>query len=91
MIINFHQAQLQKFMALASKMVAQPEQYVQFESVSDFYKADWWAEFPGATECYVSGLDDGADEFQAVIYYGQVQLQISCGATGVSAKLCATA
>lgn len=40
MIIDFQQTQLQKFMALAMKIEAQPELYVQFDSVSDFYKAD---------------------------------------------------
>ena len=45
MIIDFQQAKLQKFMALAMKIEAQPELYVQFDSVSDFYKADWLRDF----------------------------------------------
>lgn len=72
MIIDFQQAQLQKFMALAMKIEAQPELYVQFDSVSDFYKADWLQDFPNGTTWYVSGLDDGADEFHVVIDYSQI-------------------
>ena len=88
MIIDFHQAKLQKFIALAMKIEAEPEQYLQFDSVSDFYKADWLQAFPVGTEYYVSGLDDGADEFDIVICYGNAQLQISCGQAQRSAKLC---
>ena len=44
MIIDFHQAQLQKFIALAMKIEAEPELYLQFDSVSDFYKVDWLQE-----------------------------------------------
>lgn len=88
MIIDFHQAKLQKFIAQAMKIEAEPEQYLQFDSVSDFYKADWLQAFPVGTEYYVSGLDDGADEFHAVIYYGEAQLQISCGQAQLSVKLC---
>ncbi|CAM9161297.1 MULTISPECIES: hypothetical protein [Acinetobacter] len=90
MIIDFQQAQLQKFMALAMKIEAQPELYVQFDSVSDFYKADWLQDFPNGTTWYVSGLDDGADEFHVVIDYATAQLQISCGQTQLSAKLSCT-
>ncbi|MGL3044155.1 hypothetical protein ACSJMR_03575 [Acinetobacter pecorum] len=88
MIIDFHQVQLQKFMALAMKIEAVPELYLQFESVSDFYKADWLQAFPSGTEYFASGLDDGAEEFYAVICYGEMQLRISCGQAQFSAKLC---
>ena len=54
MIIDFHQAQLQKFIALAMKIEAEPELYLQFDSVSDFYKADWLQAFPAGTEYYLS-------------------------------------
>lgn len=87
MIINFQQAQRQKFITLAMKIEAQPELYLQFDSVSDFYKADWWQDCPHGVECYVSGLDDGADAFYAVIAYGEVELQISCGDRQASARL----
>ncbi|WP_216933792.1 MULTISPECIES: hypothetical protein [unclassified Acinetobacter] len=88
MIIDFHQAQLQKFIALAMKIEAEPELYLQFDSVSDFYKAGWLQDFPSGTEYFSSGLDDGAEEFHAVICYGEAQLQISCGQTQLFAKLC---
>jgi len=88
MIIDFQQAQLQKFMALAMKIEAEPELYLQFDSVSDFYKVAWLQDFPPGTQYYVSGLDDGADEFHAVISYGDAQLKISCGQVQRSAKLC---
>ena len=38
MLIDFHQAQLQKFMALATQVEAEPEHYLQFDSVSDFIR-----------------------------------------------------
>ena len=88
MIIDFQQAQLQKFIAFAKRIEAEPELYLQFDSVSDFYKVDWLQEFPSGTQYYVSGLDDGADEFDIVICYGNAQLQISCGQAQRSAKLC---
>ena len=59
MLIDFHQAQLQKFMALATQVEAEPEHYLQFDSVSDFYKASWLKKFPAGTVWYASGLDEG--------------------------------
>lgn len=36
MLIDFRQAQLGLFIELARKIQAQPQQYLQFDSVSDF-------------------------------------------------------
>lgn len=79
MLIDFRQAQLDRFIELARKIQAQPQQYLQFDSVSDFYKATWLNDFPKGTTWYTSGLDDGADEFEAVIYYPGAKLIISSG------------
>ena len=38
--------QLHKFDVLVRKLISAPEDYIQFESVSDFYKASWLNDFP---------------------------------------------
>lgn len=81
MLIDFHEAQLRKFLQLAHKIEAEPSLYVQFDSVSDFYKATWLRDFPQGTVYYASGLDDGAEEFDAVIQYRQAKLYLHCGHT----------
>ena len=86
MLIDFHQVQLQKFIALATQVEAEPEHYLHFDSVSDFYKASWLKKFPAGTIWYASGLDDGAEEFHAVIEYREAQLLLSCG-PHLSAKI----
>jgi len=37
MLIDFRQAQLDKFLQLATKIMENPQHYLQFDSVSDFY------------------------------------------------------
>ena len=76
MLIDFRQAQLGLFIELAWKIQAQPQQYLQFDSVSDFYKATWLNNFPKGTTWYTSGLDDGADEFDICIEYRDIYLII---------------
>lgn len=41
MLIHFNQAKLQQFDEIARKIIQNPEQYLQFDSVSDFYQATW--------------------------------------------------
>ena len=77
MIIDFKCSQLQKFDDLAQKIVENPECYIQFDSVSDFYKVEWLADFPVGTQWFCSGLDDGAEFFDIVIQYQNHQLNIS--------------
>lgn len=86
MLIDFKDSQLQKFIQIATQIEQAPHLYLDFESVSDFYKAPWLNDFPKGTEWATSGLDDGADEFDAVIYYASATLNISCGKT-VSVRL----
>lgn len=76
MLIDFIVLQKQKFQLLAEKIIAKPEQYLNFDSVSDFYKAAWLNEFPNGTTWTVTGLDDGADEFDICIEYRDVYLII---------------
>ena len=68
--------QLHKFDVLVRKLISAPEDYIQFESVSDFYKASWLNDFPQGTTWTVSGLDDGADEFCILITYKNHNLMI---------------
>lgn len=63
MIIDFMQIQKLKFDELAQKIMAEPQRFIDFESVSDFYKADWLEALPKGTTWAVSGLDNGSDDF----------------------------
>lgn len=76
MLIDFVTIQLQKFDAVAKKIIATPEDYLQFESVSDFYKSSWLNDFPQGTTWMATGLDNGAEEFCARIEYRDHYLQI---------------
>ncbi|MDR7016462.1 hypothetical protein [Acinetobacter sp. 3657] len=76
----------QKFDQIATKIIADPETYLCFDSVSDFYKATWLNEFPQGTTWSATGLDDGAEQFYAVIEYGYQYLSIS-RTTSVAVKL----
>jgi hypothetical protein len=67
----------QKFDQVAAKIMADPESYLAFDSVSDFYKAEWLDEFPQGATWSATGLDDGAEQFYAVIEYGNHYLYIS--------------
>lgn len=77
MLIDFRQAQLERFIQLAQKIEADPQSYLQFDSVSDFYKSSWLNDFPHGTEWYASGLDDGAEQFEAIVCYANAKLIIS--------------
>lgn len=45
MLIDFTQYQLCRFDELAARIQAEPEKYLNFDSVSDFYKATWLQDF----------------------------------------------
>ena len=78
MLIDFIQHQLKQFDEMASRIQAAPEKYIQFDSVSDFYKAEWLKDFPKGTTWAATGLDDGAEQFYAIIEYRSHFLSISC-------------
>lgn len=80
-MIDFIAAQLAKFDAVAEKIQTHPELYLQFDSVSDFYKAEWLEEFPKGTTWMCSGLDDGAEHFDAVIMYRNRRFKIAVDTT----------
>lgn len=71
MIIDLREQQLLKFEQIAQKIMAQPETYLNFDSVADFYQATWLDDFPKGTTFYASGLDDGAEQF-----YARIELRI---------------
>ena len=77
MLLSLEAFKQQKFDQLAAKIMADPESYLAFDSVSDFYKAEWLDEFPQGTAWSATGLDDGAEQFYAVIEYGNHYLYIS--------------
>ena len=77
MLLSLEAFKQQKFDQVAAKIMADPESYLAFDSVSDFYKAEWLDEFPQGTTWTATGLDDGAVQFYAVIEYGNHYLYIS--------------
>lgn len=66
MLLNLEAFKQQKFDQVAAKIMADPDQYLGFDSVSDFYKAEWLDEFPQGTTWSATGLDDGAEQFYAI-------------------------
>lgn len=68
-LIDFKQAQLKQFDLLALDILAYPERYLQFDSIADFYQAQWLDDFPKGTTWYATGLDDGAEHFYAKIEF----------------------
>ena len=78
MLIDFIQYQLRQFEEMAAMIQAAPEKYITFDSVSDFYKAEWLNDFPRGTTWAATGLDDGAEQFYAIVEYRTHFLKISC-------------
>ncbi|MBJ9423968.1 hypothetical protein [Acinetobacter seifertii] len=74
MILNLVIYKQQQFDAVAQKIMAEPTKYIDFNSVSDFYKAAWLKDFPQGTQVSATGLDDGAEEFYAVVQFKQQYL-----------------
>ncbi|ENW80585.1 hypothetical protein F909_01871 [Acinetobacter sp. ANC 3929] len=77
MLLSLEAFKQQKFDQMAAKIMADPEHYLAFDSVSDFYKAAWLDEFPQGTTWSATGLDDGAEQFYAMIEYSDHYLYIS--------------
>lgn len=77
MILDMYAHQQAKFERLARKIVADPAAYIDFDSVSDVYKAPWLKDFPQGTQLYVSGLDDGAEQFDIRLEYRNAYLTMS--------------
>lgn len=75
-VIDLEPYKQQCFDQLAAKICQSPEHYLDFDSVSDVYKAAWLNEFPAGTIWHVSGLDDGAEEFCLLIQYKTKKLSI---------------
>ncbi|MEF9955733.1 MAG: hypothetical protein RSA22_02290 [Acinetobacter sp.] len=77
MVVNLMAYKQEQFDQIAAKILADPDSYLQFDTVSDFYKAPWLEQFPQGTNWSATGLDDGAEQFYAVIEYEQHILSIS--------------
>ena len=78
MLIEYIQHQFTQKEEMAARNKATPEKYINFDSVSDFYKAKWLNDFPKGTTWSATGLDDGAEQFYAIIEYRTHFLSISC-------------
>jgi len=75
MILNLVIYKQQQFDAMAQKIMAEPAKYIDFNSVSDFYNAAWLNGFPQGSQISATGLDDGAEEFYAIIQFKQQYLK----------------
>ncbi len=75
MLLSLEVYKQQQFDLIAAKIMAKPKQYCEFNSVSDFYNAAWLKKFPQGSQISATGLDDGAEEFYAVIQFKQQYLK----------------
>lgn len=75
MLLSLDGYKQQQFDQIAAKIMAEPEKYCEFNSVSDFYNAEWLKDFPQGTRVSATGLDDGAEEFYAVVQFKQQYLK----------------
>lgn len=75
MLLSLDVYKQQQFDAMAQKIMAEPAKYIDFNSVSDFYNAEWLKDFPQGTQVSATGLDDGAEEFYAVVQFKQQYLK----------------
>ncbi|CAM4080310.1 hypothetical protein [Acinetobacter pragensis] len=78
MLIDFQHEQQKKFDVLALDILQQPDMYLNFDCISDFYQADWLQQFPKGTVWSVAGLDDGAEQYCIRIEYKMQFLLIDC-------------
>ncbi len=74
MILNLVIYKQQQFDIMAQKIMAEPTKYIDFNSVSDFYKVAWLKDFPQGTQVSATGLDDGAEEFYAMVQFKEQYL-----------------
>ena len=77
MILDFEQFKRQKFKDIAIKIREFPNQYLDFETVADFYQASFLSDFPQGTIWTATGLDDGAEQFYAIIEYKDLYIKIN--------------
>ena len=77
MIIDINEHKYKQFHDVAEKLKQYPELYLDFDSVADFFKAPFLAEFPEGTTWSATGLDDGAEQFDAVIQFKACKIRIS--------------
>ncbi|MDY7372927.1 hypothetical protein UE233_09805 [Acinetobacter oleivorans] len=75
MLLSLDVYKQQQFDLIAAKIMAEPKQYCEFSSVSDFYNAAWLKDFPQGSQISATGLDDGAEEFYAVVQFKQQYLK----------------
>lgn len=69
MLLSLEVYKQQQFDQMAAKIMAKPKEYCEFNSVSDFYNAAWLKDFPRGSQISATGLDDGAEEFYAIIQF----------------------
>ena len=79
MLIDFYQDKIRQFLTCCERLMQCED--LQLYSVADFYAASWLKDFPQGTIWRTSGLDDGAEEFYAVIEFRGYRLTLDVGQT----------
>ena len=79
MLIDFYEKPTQQFLQVCERLLGMPD--LGLDSVADFYAATWLADFPQGTTWHATGLDDGAEEFYAVIEYRAYRLVFNVATT----------
>lgn len=67
MLIDFYQKPIAQFLRVCERLMARED--LGLSCVADFYAATWLDDFPQGTTWHASGLDDGAEQFYAVIEF----------------------
>ena len=70
-IIDFQE---QKFLKMVEQICAHPYLYLNFDTVADFYQAEWVQSLPETYQYCCIGLDDGAEYFSISIQFKQHRL-----------------
>jgi hypothetical protein len=77
LLLDLEQFKKEKFFAVVEEILNLPKDKLDFESVADFYQAAFLDDFPKGTIWSATGLDDGAEQFYAIIEYKDCYLKIN--------------
>lgn len=79
MLLDFYQKPIAQFLKVSEQLMARED--LALSSVADFYAATWLHDFPQGTTWHASGLDDGAEQFYAVIEFRGYRLSFAVAET----------
>ena len=79
MLIDFYAKQITQFLHVAERLIN--TQDLALDSVADFYAVPWLLDFPHGSTWHVTGLDDGAEQFYAVVEFRGYRLLFTVAET----------